>query len=161
MVTDLLKIHQASLPSVRLGVPLFLGYARHAHFSKILGSIRRKLAGWKTNCLSFVGRLTLVKHILCSTPLHISLVTSLPSKTCSQIERLLRNFLWSADSIKSRSNFVRWEKICLPKSEGGLGLRRMKDLNEACLLKLAWSVSTESSLWANWLSASYCRGKSI
>ena len=69
----------------------------------------------KMSFFFFATRLTLVKHVLSSIPHHISSVIPLPSRTCLQIERLMRNSLWSADSIKSRSNFVRWKKICLPK----------------------------------------------
>ena len=40
------------------------------------------------------------------------------------------------------------EKICLSKKEGGLGLRRMKEFNEACLLKLGWAAASVDSMWA-------------
>lgn len=105
--------------------------------------------------------LILVKHVLSSRPLHIALVIPLSSKTFLQIEWLMRNLLWSVDPIKSGSNYVRWETICLPKSEGGMGLRRLKELKKACLLKLGWSAVTKTSLWAKWFSAKYCRGNSI
>ena len=161
MVTELLLIHQSTLPTNYLGVPLFLGSSRHSYFSKLLDTIRTRLAGWKTKLLSFAGRLILVKHVLSSIPLHIALVIPLPSKTCLHIERLMRNFLWGADPSNSRCHFVRWDKICLPKAEGSLGLRRLKDLNEACMLRLGWSAATEASLWADWFSTRYCKGPSI
>lgn len=56
---------------------------------------------------------------------------------------------------------VRWKIVCLPKYEGGLGLRRLKEFNEAYLLKLAWSAITADSLWANWFWARYFRRQSI
>ena len=111
-----------------------------------MDSIRVGLDGWKAKCLSFAGRLILVKHVLSSIPLHISLVISIPSKTYLQIERLMRNFLWSSSSEKKRSNLVNWEKVCVPKAEGGLGLRRGKEFNNACLLKLGWVAATSESL---------------
>lgn len=107
MVTGLLQINVAPLPSVYLGVPLFFGSARHIHFNKILDSIRSKLASWKTKCLSFAGRLTLERHVLSFVPLHISLILPLPNYTCLHIERLVRNFMWSANPAQSRSNLVR------------------------------------------------------
>lgn len=96
MVSSLIPIPQSSFPSVYLGVPLFFGNSRHVFFVKMLDSIRSRLAGWKSKCLSFAGRLIMVKHILSSIYLYTSLVILIPSKTCLQIERLLRNFLWSA-----------------------------------------------------------------
>ena len=158
MVTGFLQINQAPLPSVYLGVPLFFGSTWHTYFNQILDSIRSRLAGCKTKCLSFASRLTLVKHVISSIPLRISLVIPLLRRICLQIERLVRNFLWSADPVRLRSNLVRWKIVCLPKSEQGLGLLRLKEFNEACLLKLAWSEITADSLWAKWFRARYFRG---
>lgn len=146
MVTGLLHIPQASLPSSYLGVPLFFGSSRHSHFNHWLNYMRSRLQGRKTKCLSFAGRLILVKHVLASIPLRISLVIPIPIKSCNLIERLMRNLLWLANLDKVRSNYVRWEFVCLPKVEGGLGLRRMKDLNAACMLRLGWSTATFESL---------------
>lgn len=139
MIAGLLPTLRASLPLVYLGVPIFLGSSRHTHFNQLLDSIRYRLGGWKMKCLSFVGWLILVKHVLSSIPLHISLALPTPCKTSLQIERVMRNFLWSASLEKQRSNLVNWELVCLPKTQGGLGLRRVKEFNEACLLQLGWS----------------------
>ena len=87
-----------------------------------MDSISSRLFGWKAKCLSFVGRLTLVKHVLSTIPIHISLVLPLPSGTSLLLERLMRNFLWSSNPEKQGTNFIRREKVCLPKPEGGLGL---------------------------------------
>ena len=132
MITGLLPIPRASLPLVYLGVPIFFGTSRHSHFNKLLDSIK----GWKAKCLSFAGRLIMVKHVLSSIPLHISLVIPIPSKSSLKIERLMRNFLWSSSSDKKRSNMVNWKVVCLPKSEGGLGLRKVKEFNEAFFVEI-------------------------
>ena len=66
MVSSLLQINQATLPSVYLGIPLFISSARHLHFQKVMDSIRLRLVGWKTKCISFAGRLILVRHVLSS-----------------------------------------------------------------------------------------------
>lgn len=146
MATGLLQINLASQPSVYLRVPIFFGSARHIYFNKILDSIRSRLAGWKTKCLSFTCRLTPVSHVLSFVPLHISFVLALPSNTCLLIEWPMRNILWSAYLNKLRSNLVRWETVCLPKAEGGLGLRMINEFNEACSLNLAWSTIKADSL---------------
>lgn len=161
MLAGLLSIPQVTPPLIYLGVPFFFGSPRHRFFNRILGSIKARLTGWKLRCLSFAGRLNLVKHVLSSIPLHISLAIPIPSKTCLSIERLKRNFLWSGSSETTRSNLVKWETTCLPKPEGGLGLRRIKEFNEASLLKLGWSAATADSLWAFWFCARYFKDSSI
>ena len=100
---------------------------------------------------------------MCSppSPLHISLAIPIPIKTCLQIERLFKNFLWSSGPDKKRCNLVNWEKVCLPKAEGGIGLCRVKEFNDACLLKLGWSAVTTDSLWASWFRGRYFRHSPI
>lgn len=84
----------------------------------------KKLSSWQAKSLSLVGRLGLVKHVLSSMPLHIAMVLPLPKSVCYSIESCFRNFLWSVEFSKSRANYFSWDKVCLPISEGGLGIRR-------------------------------------
>ena len=56
---------------------------------------------------------------------------------------------------------VNWEVVCLPKSEGGLGLRKVKVFNEACMMKLGWSAITLTSLRANWFRVRHFRNSPI
>lgn len=162
MVTGLLEINKASLPSFCLGTPpYFLAVLVTLILIRSWTLIRQRLAGWKTKLLSFAGRLTFVRNILSPILLYISLVLPLPMKTCLLIERLMRNFLWSANPDRLKSNLVRWEVVCLPRSKGGLGLRRVKEFNAACLLKLAWSISFSNSLWAIWFRERKLRGRAI
>uniref|UniRef100_A0A2N9J1W3 Reverse transcriptase domain-containing protein n=1 Tax=Fagus sylvatica TaxID=28930 RepID=A0A2N9J1W3_FAGSY len=47
---------------------------------------------------------------------------------------------------------VTWDKVCLPKREGGLGLKRVEDWNRAAILKHIWSLFTQlGSLWVAWI----------
>lgn len=120
MIASLLPTPQATPPSVYLGVPLFFGNPRHTFVFQVLDSIRSRLSGWKMKCLSFAGRLTLLKDVLLCIPLHISLAIPIPSKTCLQIEQLIRNFLWLVNLDRTGCNLVQWKTVCLPKSEGAL-----------------------------------------
>ena len=47
--------------------------------------------------------------------------------------------------------------LCQPKTRGGFGLRKFKDVNDALLSKLAWMVATNSNcLWVRLINAKYC-----
>lgn len=46
---------------------------------------------------------------------------------------------------------VAWDSVCLPKSEGGLGLRRLTNWNNTLCLRLIWLLFTSNtSLWVAW-----------
>lgn len=49
-----------------------------------------------------------------------------------------------------------WDKIKLNKEEGGLGVKGIKEMNEALLLKWWWRFGTEkNALWRKVICAKY------
>lgn len=68
---------------------------------------------------------------------------------------MCREFLWAGSRSK-----VSWDDICLPKDEGGLGLKHCKYWNKAMLLKTLWNIhSNKDSLWIKWVHSVYLRGR--
>ena len=55
-----------------------------------------------------------------------------------------------------------WDSICSPKSEGGLGIKKMADMNKALVAKLTWEVvSNEDKIWVTVLTKKYVRNRNI
>src|SRR5690349_4839214 len=63
-----------------------------------------------------------------------------PRSLLSDMERAMRNFLWSGSTQRQAPIRVSWSKCCAPKAEGGLGIRSLMVMNEALGCKLAWDV---------------------
>lgn len=62
--------------------------------------------------------------------------------------KLQKDFLWKSGDVNSEMHLVAWDLICSLKSKGGLGMRRLTDMNRALLCKwLWWLGSTEDWLW--------------
>ncbi|PWA46663.1 reverse transcriptase domain, Reverse transcriptase zinc-binding domain protein [Artemisia annua] len=60
----------------------------------------------------------------------------------------MRRFFWGESNEDEKINWVAWENISRPKKAGGLGISRLKDINEALLLKWSWRLKKENnSLW--------------
>ena len=47
--------------------------------------------------------------------------------------------------------------MCQPKEEGGMGLRKMEQMNKAFIMKLAWGMVQENNLWVQFLKDKYMR----
>ena len=47
------------------------------------------------------------------------------------------------------------------KSEGGLGIRELKEVNKVYGLKLIWMMLVGDSLWGKWIKANLLKGKSF
>lgn len=153
-----LGIPQAFLPAKYLGVPLFIGSPKAQYFESLKDTFRHRLAGWKCSMLSFAGRVILIKHVLQSLPIHILLVLPIPFLVCKFLENWMRNFLWSGGPEQAKKSLLIWNSICQPKSEGGLGFRRIKDMVSANSVRLGCSAISSSSLWASWFRAEYLKG---
>lgn len=62
-------------------------------------------------------------------------------------------FLWSGSPNIHNKAKVAWEKVCLPKCEGGLRLRRLREVSKVLALSLICKLFTMSgSLWVAWMN---------
>jgi hypothetical protein len=42
-------------------------------------------------------------------------------------------FLWCGQAVKARAK-VAWERVCTPKREGGLGIKKLETWNQASMM---------------------------
>jgi hypothetical protein len=61
------------------------------------------------------------------------------------LEQKLNRILWSGKDEKAKAK-VSWEKICVPKKEGGLGLKRIGAWNKAAMLRHIWNLFDQSGI---------------
>ena len=54
-----------------------------------------------------------------------------------------------------------WKDVCKMKSEGGLGIRALKEVNKVYGLKLIWRMLTGKSLWGKWIDEKLLRKRSF
>lgn len=74
----------------------------------------------------------------------------------NRIDRLLRSFLWTAETGKTRYCTVGWDLVCSPKEVGGLGLRETSEMDKYFMFKWIWRLlKDDCSLWVKWTKANY------
>jgi hypothetical protein len=78
-------------------------------------------------------------------------------KTClDDIQRLQRKFIWGDTEDRRKYHAVSWKNITTPKWMGGLGLRNLEVMNQACLIKLVWKLSSGAEeYWCNIMRSKY------
>ena len=97
--------------------------------------IDRRLTGIST-MLSYDGRRTVIKSIITAMPLFAMSTIKLPLAFIDHVEASIRGFLWRGKDIHKKGNcLVKWEKVCLPKKAGGLGVICLRKQNTSLLTK--------------------------
>ena len=157
MFLVILKI--GTLPFNYLGVPVFRGKPKVVHLQPIVDKIKAKLSSWKALLLSIAGRVAMVKSIIHSMLTHCITFYSWPVSLLKEIEKWIRNFIWSGDINKRKIVTVAWKKVCKPFAKGGLGIISLITLNQASNLKLRWDLITSQQPWAILLRKRAIRGR--
>ncbi|KAL9661558.1 hypothetical protein QQ045_026382 [Rhodiola kirilowii] len=153
-VLEITNFTKGIFPVKYLGAPLFPGKAKASYFKHLEDTVKGKVASWAKNFLTMSGRATLISAVLCSVSIHTLSILPVPKVVLNGIERLMRNFIWDRGST-SRHHWINWDSICKPKDEGGLGIRKLTEVKDCLLHKLAWRFLLNNSIWAKYARSKY------
>ncbi|GKV04570.1 hypothetical protein SLEP1_g16719 [Rubroshorea leprosula] len=57
-------------------------------------------------------------------------------------------------------SYAAWDDVCVPRKEGGLGVKQLLHWNKAALGKLVWNICQhQESLWVKWAQVVLLRGE--
>ncbi|GAU47963.1 hypothetical protein TSUD_280220 [Trifolium subterraneum] len=72
------------------------------------------------------------------------------------MEKMICHFWWGSSTDSRKVHWIKWQKICKPKRNGGMGFRELRAFNEALLEIQGWRIINHpSSLVAQVLKAKY------
>lgn len=79
-----------------------------------------------------------------------------PSRSLlKNVDAWIRNFVWSADIDKRKLVIMAWHAVCKLVENGGLGIRPIRAINSAAMLKLYWNIYSSDMLWAEFMKAKF------
>ncbi|GJZ14025.1 hypothetical protein Tco_0549255 [Tanacetum coccineum] len=103
-ILGIMSFLEGNITAMYLGVPFISSWLLNQDCKILVEKAKNRIGDWKNKSLSFAGRLQLCKSILSSMQIYWALVLVIPKAK------------------------VAWDYICLPKIEGGLGLRSLEKL---------------------------------
>lgn len=103
----------------------------------------------------------MIKAVLMSIVNFWAGVFMLPSKCMHEVEQLCALFLWTEIALKTTGAKVSWRDISKLGSEGGLGIRALKEVNKVYGLKLIWRMLSGDSIWGRWIKSYLLQKKSF
>jgi ribonuclease HI len=148
LIVQHLGFKVGSLPFNYLGVPIFKGKPKACYLQPIADKIKNKLSSWKASLLSIAGRVQMVRSVVYSMIVYSISLYSWPVSLLKDLEKAIRNFIWSGDVDQRKLVTVSWKKVCRPFSQGGLNIRSLINLNKASNLLLGWNLLNSQSSWA-------------
>ncbi|KAJ1686434.1 hypothetical protein LUZ63_017824 [Rhynchospora breviuscula] len=114
-------------------------------FQQLIDKVALRLSGWKRGLISRAGRIVLASSVLSMIPIFFMSIFKLPSWVITQIDRIRRNFIWKGGMTNgSGLHLLSWDRVCLPKQCGGLGLLNIKLHNISLLLRWLWRLPPPS-----------------
>ncbi|GJV69830.1 RNA-directed DNA polymerase, eukaryota, reverse transcriptase zinc-binding domain protein [Tanacetum coccineum] len=161
-ILHVLPFEEDRLPVKYLGVPLVSSRLIFRDCKELIDKVQNRVNDWKNKSLSVAGRLQLIQSVLGSLNVFWASVFVLPSRVLLDIEQIMRGFLWCQGSMSRGKAKVAWEVVCLPKKEGGLGIRRLDHFNKALMVSHIWKLlSLKESLWVKWIHVYKLRNRSF
>lgn len=112
-----------SLPVRYLGLPLLTKKMTVQDYSPLISRIKTRISSWTARHLTFSGRLQLIGSVIYSITNFWMSAYRLPNQCIQEINSICAAFLWSGPVLSTHKAKIAWSDVCVPKDEGGLGLR--------------------------------------
>lgn len=162
-ILDLTGFLEGQLPIKYLGLPLVSTKLNFRDCTPLIIKICSKIDSWLCRFLSFAGRLQLLKIVLYGIQGFWSLHLFLQKGVLKRLTTLFLKFLWGGCTTSTKPAKVAWSDCCLPKEEGGLGLRDLFSWNRAAIFYHLWRLlkPNSSSAWVTRVRSTVLRNKAI
>ncbi|XP_074305952.1 uncharacterized protein LOC141641180 [Silene latifolia] len=139
---------ERKFPFRYLGIPISYKRMVVGDRSRLFEKVVLRIRGWGARKLSYAGRLVLVQAVLSQLHSFWSRIFIIPIIVMDRIEQICRNYLWSGSDDFHKTSHVAWDKVCLDKKFGGLGIVNCKLWNVAMLGKYVWWLAEKADhLW--------------
>ena len=118
-----------------LGIPEDISRSKCKLFAFLKDKLMNRVNGWTNRWLSKGGKEVLIKSILVALPTYVMSTFLLPMEICENLASAIAQFWWSSNPPKRGIHWAKWEKICLPRKEGGIGFCVIHEFSLSLLAK--------------------------
>ena len=143
-----LNCREGTLPFNYLGLPVGANSKKVSTWEPMLEKLRTRLNAWGSRYVSLGGRIVLLNSVLNAIPIFFLSYMKIPPKVLRLVIRIQRDFLWGGVGGGRKICWIKWRRICHPKSKGGLGVRDVMLANMSLMAKWKWRLLQEDlPLW--------------
>ncbi|GJY89211.1 hypothetical protein Tco_0503839 [Tanacetum coccineum] len=148
-ILNVLPFEEERLPVKYLGVPLVSSRLIFRDCKELINKVHNRVNDWKTKSLSM--REAQIIQSVFGFSLHCVLGSVFKLFLHGVMIDMSKSwwFTFGCQGSMCRGKAkVAWDVVCLPKQEGGLGVRRLDHFNKALMVSHVWKLlSLKESLW--------------
>jgi hypothetical protein len=159
MYSQLFGCQIGSYPFKYLGIPMHYKKLNNIDWKALEQRMEKKHSSWKGKLLSVGGRLVLINSILTSMVLLMLSFFEVPRGVLERIEYFRSRFFWQNDEHKKKYILARWDILCQPKDQGGMGIMNIDIQNQCLLTKWVYKLINENGMWQELLRRKYVQDK--
>ena len=153
--TELFGCEEGQFPIRYLGIPIHYRKLTNAEWKHVEERLQARLSSWKGKLLSLGGRLVLINSELSNMVLYMISFFQLPKGVLQRLDYFRSRFFWQGDCEKKKYRLAKWNVVCRPKDQGGLGIHDLQIKNTALLSKWLFKLLTEDGVWQTLLKRKY------
>jgi hypothetical protein len=150
-----------TLPIKYLGIPVHFRKLRNLEWNPIESHFGAKLGTWHSKLLSYGDRLTLINSVLTSLPMFMLSFLEIPVGVRKRLDFFRSSFFWQTDETKKKYRLTRWNMVCRPKDQGGLGIEVLELKNKCLLSKWLFKILTEEGMWQQLITNKYIKNQTL
>jgi hypothetical protein len=159
--TSLFGCNLGIYPFRYLGIPMHHRQLLNSEWSKVEERFQQKLSCWKAKYLSYGGRLVLLNSVLSSLPMFMMSFFEVPKGVLKNLDHFRSRFFWQGSNNKHKYRLARWDILCRPKDQGGLGILNLQLKNKCLLAKWIVNLLNTDGTWQSLLRNKYLRTKTL
>jgi hypothetical protein len=148
-------------PFKYLGIPMHYKRINNIDWKTIEQRIEKKLSSWKWKLLSVGGRFVLINSVLTSMVLFMLCFFQVPRGALEKIEYFRSRFFWQNDEHKKKYILAKWDVLCQPKVQGGMGIMNTDIQNHCLLSKWMYKLINKQGIWQHLLLRKYMQDKAL
>ena len=152
---ELFGCNTGTFPICYLGIPIHFWRLSNNDWLRVQERFEKRLSSWKGKTLSMGGRLTLINSILSSLPMYMMSFFEIPKGVRKKLDYFRSRFFWQSDEHKRKYRLAKWDILCQPKEQGGLGIQNLELKNIALLSKWLYRQLTTDGTWQKILRNKY------
>src|SRR4051812_17682988 len=158
---EIFGCEQGQFPIKYLGIPIHYRILSNAEWKHVEERLQKRLGSWKGKLLSLGGRLVLINSVLTNMVLYMISFFPLPKGVLHRLDYFRSRFFWQGDNEKKKYRLAKWNVVCRPKDQGGLGIHDLQVKNSALLSKWLFKLLTPDGVWQTLLKQKYIGTKAL